>query len=163
MPRLSIQTLVPITTTHFARVSWMRCVTSGGPVLALRLLGAFAQRYFAKLVDPRHETYSRGSTVPRVHVPMPLYIDTPCSEPGDARNISPKPGGYHAPADPLTVGPFSNKLVLLDGYHRAALFWKFAPEGSSISAYIPESMHSESRSNPGRPRQLRSDYKDEAA
>ena len=78
-------------------------------------------------------------------MPFTLYIDTQCSEPGDARNVSPKPGGYHAPADPLTVGRFSNKLVLLDGYHRAASFWKFAPEGSSISAYIPESMHSESR------------------
>jgi hypothetical protein len=74
-----------------------------------------------------------------------LYIDTPCSEPGDARNVFPKPDGYHAPADPLTVGRFSNKLVLLDGYHRAASFWKFAPEGSSISAYTPESIHAESR------------------
>ena len=78
-------------------------------------------------------------------MPFTLYIDTPCSEPGDARNVAANPGDYQAPADPLTVGRFSNKLVLLDGYHRAASFWKFAPEGSSISAYIPGSMHSESR------------------
>jgi hypothetical protein len=88
--------------------------------------------------------------VPRVvsnlpDMPFTLYIDRPCSEPGDARNVSPKPGGYHAPADPTNGWSVSNKLVLLDGYHRAASFWKFASEGSSISAYIPESMHSQSR------------------
>ena len=71
-------------------------------------------------------------------MPFMLYIDRPCSEQGDARNASLTPGGYHAPADPLTVGRFSNKLVLIDGYHRAASFWKFAPEGSSIWAYIPD-------------------------
>jgi hypothetical protein len=79
------------------------------------------------------------SNLPAV-MPFKLYIDTPCPAPGDARNVSPKPDGYHTPADPLTVGRFSNKLVLLDGYHRAASFWKFAPEGSSISAYIPEAL-----------------------
>ncbi len=38
---------------------------------------------------------------------------------------------------PLTVGRLENNLVLLDGYHRAASFWRSAPENASISAYVP--------------------------
>jgi hypothetical protein len=65
------------------------------------------------------------------------YIQTPCSEPGDARNVT---GGYRPSADPLTLGRLHNGLVLLDGYHRAAAFWRFAPESTSISAYVPALM-----------------------
>jgi hypothetical protein len=104
---------------------------------------------FVARVDQFREIHLSKTDLARVLVPrivsnLPAvmrfkqYIDTQCPAPGDARNVSPKPGGYHAPTDPLTVGRFSNKPVLLDGYHRAASFWKFAPEGSSISAYIPE-------------------------
>jgi hypothetical protein len=65
------------------------------------------------------------------------YIRTPCSDPKDARNVVPSVGSYRPPADPLTVGRLDNTTILLDGYHRAASFWKFAPENASISAYVP--------------------------
>jgi hypothetical protein len=70
------------------------------------------------------------------------YIETPCSEPGDARNAT---GGYHPSADPLTIGRLSSDGVLLDGYHRAASFWKFAPANASISAYEPTPMSAASK------------------
>jgi hypothetical protein len=68
-------------------------------------------------------------------MPFEEYIETPCSAPGDARNVA---GKYHPSADPLTIGRLSSDGVLLDGYHRAASFWKFAPAKASISAYVPE-------------------------
>jgi hypothetical protein len=67
-------------------------------------------------------------------MPFAEYIETPCSAPGDARNVT---GGYRASADPLTLGRFQNSLVLLDGYHRAASFWKFALPDASVSVYVP--------------------------
>jgi hypothetical protein len=61
------------------------------------------------------------------------YIETPCSAPGDARNVT---GGYRPSTEPLTVGRLYNTPILLDGYHRAASFWKFAPADASVSVYI---------------------------
>jgi len=45
--------------------------------------------------------------------------------------------GYKAPTDPLTLGKIFNNPVLLDGYHRAALFWKYGPADGIIPAYMP--------------------------
>jgi hypothetical protein len=73
------------------------------------------------------------SNIPKL-MPFTEYIQTPCSEPGDARNVT---GGYRPSADPLTLGRLHTGLVLLDGYHRAASFWRFAPENAFISAYVP--------------------------
>jgi hypothetical protein len=72
----------------------------------------------------------------RRFMPFKDYIETPCLEPGDARNVT---DGYRPSSDPLTVGRLFDTLVLLDGYHRAASFWKFAPANASISAYVPTS------------------------
>ena len=49
-------------------------------------------------------------------------------------------GGYRPSADPLTLGRLHSGLVLLDGYHRAASFWKFAPPNAFISVYVPSIM-----------------------
>jgi len=65
------------------------------------------------------------------------YLDTPSSDPGDARNIVATPKGYRSPDHPMTVGRRSEKSVLVDGYHRAVAFWKYAPAESVIPAYCP--------------------------
>jgi hypothetical protein len=51
-----------------------------------------------------------------------------------AANFAPTRSGHRFP---LTVGRLENNPVLLDGYHRAASFWRSAPENASISAYVP--------------------------
>jgi hypothetical protein len=51
-----------------------------------------------------------------------------------AANFAPTRSGHRFP---LTVGRLENNPVLLDGYHRAASFWRSAPKNASISAYVP--------------------------
>jgi putative DNA primase/helicase len=46
-------------------------------------------------------------------------------------------GKYSFPADPLTIGRCYEHAILLDGYHRAALFWKFGPHNGNLKAYMP--------------------------
>jgi hypothetical protein len=55
-------------------------------------------------------------------------------EPKDARNVT---GDYRPAAEAISIGRFGQHLVLLDGYHRAASFWKFASADASITAYRP--------------------------
>jgi hypothetical protein len=65
------------------------------------------------------------------------FLSTTAVSPKDARNVLAPQQGHRAQPAPLTVGHFFNSLVLLDGYHRAASFWKFAPADAMIQAYIP--------------------------
>jgi len=65
------------------------------------------------------------------------YITTTTNEAGDARPIGPPTGSYQPPVDPLTVGRFDSHHVLIDGYHRAALFWKYGPSDGNVAAYMP--------------------------
>ena len=65
------------------------------------------------------------------------YITTTTDEPVDARSVQQPADGYKAPTDPLTLGKIFNNPVLLDGYHRAALFWKYGPADGIIPAYMP--------------------------
>jgi hypothetical protein len=62
------------------------------------------------------------------------YIQTSSCEPKDARNVT---GDYRPAAEAISIGRFGQHLVLLDGYHRAASFWKFASADASITAYRP--------------------------
>jgi hypothetical protein len=71
-------------------------------------------------------------------MPFDEYVVTPCSSPKDARNVTATPGSYEHPPDAVTVGRFHDSQVLLDGYHRAAAFWKFAPSDASIRSYLPD-------------------------
>jgi hypothetical protein len=64
-------------------------------------------------------------------------MNTTAKSPKDPRNVLPPPEGYQSPADPLTLGRFFDHPVLLDGYHRAALLWNFAPPDTVIHAYVP--------------------------
>jgi hypothetical protein len=64
------------------------------------------------------------------------YEKTSSPAPGDARNVA-KPVVYTAPADPLTVGCRDGYFELIDGFHRAVLFWRYAPPSGSLRIILP--------------------------
>jgi hypothetical protein len=66
------------------------------------------------------------------------YINTPTEEGKDARKLVIDPEEYQPPQDPIIIGRSFDWLVMIDGYHRAALFWKFAPANGTIPAYFPK-------------------------
>jgi hypothetical protein len=84
------------------------------------------------LVPPNVWRDSGGCFYPFSH-----YIATTTNETGDARLLGPPPNRYQSPIDPLTLGRFDGHLVLIDGYHRAALFWKYGPSDGAVAAYMP--------------------------
>jgi hypothetical protein len=69
--------------------------------------------------------------------PFGEFMMIPASDVQDSRNIVCDPAKYRSPSDPLTIGQYNGKSVLIDGYHRAAAFWKCGVPGGSIPAYIP--------------------------
>ena len=66
------------------------------------------------------------------------YINTPTEEEKDARKLVIDPDAYQPPQDPIIIGRSFDWPVMIDGYHRAALFWKFAPANGAIPAYFPK-------------------------
>jgi hypothetical protein len=66
------------------------------------------------------------------------YITTQTPEPRDARNVVCDPATYQLPAEPVTVGYFYDLPVLIDGFHRAAAFWRCGPAGGSLPTYMPQ-------------------------
>jgi hypothetical protein len=85
------------------------------------------------LVPPNVWRDSKGRSYPFSH-----YVMTETDKHGDARRLELPPNGYRMPPDPITVGRFSNHLFLIDGYHRAALFWKYGPPNGTLLAYMPQ-------------------------
>jgi hypothetical protein len=73
-------------------------------------------------------------------VPFKKYIATTSKDLDDARNVTSKQQFYEAPIDPVTIGRLYEHPILIDGFHRAALLWKFAPAGSNLFAYIPRAL-----------------------
>jgi len=61
----------------------------------------------------------------------------PPTSPGDARNIAANPVRYQPAREPLTIGRYFEHCVLLDGYRRAASFWKSAPAKATLKAFLP--------------------------
>jgi hypothetical protein len=68
------------------------------------------------------------------------YMATTSEEPNDARNVALKQQSYKAPIDPVTIGHTNQYPLLIDGFHRAALLWKFGPAGGKLFAYMPRSL-----------------------
>lgn len=66
------------------------------------------------------------------------YINTPTDEEKDTRRLVIVPEDYQPPQDPIIVGRSFEWPVMIDGYRRAALFWKFAPANGTIPAYFPK-------------------------
>lgn len=75
---------------------------------------------------------SNGQVYPFSH-----YVATETEELGDARCLERPANGYQTPPDPITIGLFENHPFLIDGYHRAALFWKYGPPDGTLLAYMP--------------------------
>jgi hypothetical protein len=65
------------------------------------------------------------------------YIITQTDAAGDARLVAQPAQGYQAPIAPLTVGRSYSYRILIDGYHRAALFWKYGPDNGTIPTFMP--------------------------
>jgi hypothetical protein len=61
----------------------------------------------------------------------------PPADPADARNVVGNPADYRPAGDPLTLGRFFQHLILLDGYHRAASFWRAAPDQAVVRCFRP--------------------------
>jgi hypothetical protein len=66
------------------------------------------------------------------------YIRTPTEEENDYRKLVIDPNEYQLPQDPIIVARSFNWPVMIDGYHRAVLFWRFAPANGTILAYFPK-------------------------
>jgi hypothetical protein len=64
------------------------------------------------------------------------YIKTPSENRDDARNVELIGESYRRPTDPVTIGRWYRMPILIDGYHRAARFWKFCASGTLL-AYVP--------------------------
>jgi hypothetical protein len=65
------------------------------------------------------------------------YMQTKTDSPDDARNVVPNAAGYIRPCDPVTVGWANGHRFIVDGYHRAAEFWKQRPIYTALTAYVP--------------------------
>jgi hypothetical protein len=64
-------------------------------------------------------------------------MSTKADDPGDSRNVVCDRTSYLPPSDPLTIGRFYQYPLLLDGYHRAAAFWKGGPTDGFVPAFTP--------------------------
>jgi hypothetical protein len=87
----------------------------------------------AKLIVPPNVWYpeSSGEFVRFEH-----FMATTAKSSKDARNVA-LDGKYSFPSDPLTIGRFYEHAILLDGYHRAGLFWRFGPHNGNLAAHVP--------------------------
>ena len=68
------------------------------------------------------------------------YISTWSADPDDARNVLPRGTSYDYPADPITFGRSFSYPILIDGFHRAARFWKYGPQDGKLVAYMPSDL-----------------------
>lgn len=91
----------------------------------------------AKLFVPPNVWYpeSQGQLAP-----FGYFMTTSSENPKDSRNVTLRGPSYQPPADPFTLGRYYERPVLLDGYHRAALFWKFGPSDGTLKVYLPHAL-----------------------
>jgi hypothetical protein len=68
------------------------------------------------------------------------YVTTPTNDPKDPRAAFIEPSNYRDPLEPVVVARWYEHLTMIDGYHRAVLFWKYGPSDATIPAYIPLGM-----------------------
>jgi hypothetical protein len=96
------------------------------------------------IVDIDREALSRLFVPPNVwrdsqgkFCPFSHYAGTTTDEVDDARTIVIDRAKYRVPRDPLTVGRSNGYHIMLDGYHRAMVFWKFGPADGKLQAFMP--------------------------
>jgi hypothetical protein len=65
------------------------------------------------------------------------FESIPARDAHDPRNVTGTKESYALPRDPVTIAHFAQQAWLLDGYHRAVAFWRYAPADASLDAYEP--------------------------
>jgi hypothetical protein len=83
------------------------------------------------LVPPTAAIELRGN-----YATFELYMAIPSDDQKDARNILPSQN-WSPPDAPLTLGYHFQHRVLIDGFHRAAAFWR-SSTGGGLKAYVPQ-------------------------
>ena len=68
------------------------------------------------------------------------YMTTTGVDPDDPRSVLPSGAGYELPSDPITFGRSFSFPILIDGFHRAARFWKYGPPDGTLLAYLPSGL-----------------------
>ena len=66
------------------------------------------------------------------------YLETQSDDPNDARNVILTGNNYIRPLERLTLGRYQGKLLLIDGFHRAARFLKFGPKDGTLGVHMPK-------------------------
>jgi len=95
------------------------------------------QRLTKSEIAPFLVPWNVAGLPPMTMMRFDAYIDMPSTGPDDPR--SEHRAYTHVPDDPLTVGRVNDDYVLVDGYHRVVSFWRTAPVGAFILAYMPVS------------------------
>jgi hypothetical protein len=72
------------------------------------------------------------------YVQFEEYMATKSDNPNDVRNAQLRQQTYRAPRDPVTIGRYYEYPLLLDGFNRAALLWKFGPDYETL--LVPRSL-----------------------
>lgn len=85
------------------------------------------------LVPPNAARELEGS-----YVTFAKYMTMPSTDPNDARSDMSSPGDWQPPETPVTLGYFFQHRVLIDGFHRAATFWRCNPARGVLKAYVPQ-------------------------
>jgi hypothetical protein len=83
------------------------------------------------LVPPNAAKELRGN-----YTTFELYMEIPSDDPKDARNVLPTQS-WLPPNAPLTLGYHFQHRVLIDGFHRAAAFWRSSTDGG-LKAHVPQ-------------------------
>ncbi|MHC2335482.1 hypothetical protein [Bradyrhizobium sp. USDA 4454] len=68
------------------------------------------------------------------------YMATTSVNPNDPRSVLLKGTNYEFPSDPITFGRSFSFPILIDGFHRAARFWKYGPSDGTLLAYLPSGL-----------------------
>ncbi|WP_156929192.1 hypothetical protein [Bradyrhizobium sp. th.b2] len=68
------------------------------------------------------------------------YMRTTGVKLDDPRSVLPKGPSYEFPTDPITFGRSFSFPILIDGFHRAARFWKYGPSDGKLLAYFPSGL-----------------------
>jgi len=68
------------------------------------------------------------------------YMTTTGVNLDDPRSVLPKGSSYKLPTDPITFGRSFSFPILIDGFHRAARFWKYGPPDGKLLAYFPSGL-----------------------
>lgn len=70
--------------------------------------------------------------------PFKVFVGRPRPpSPKDCRNVEQPTNGYRDPETPLVLGVCGGEPILIDGYHRAVMFWKWALEDQKIAVFVP--------------------------